>query len=52
MFGKKSQQSPDLTTPENVANPQKVYDRIAAGTCKDAKTELDSTHGVIPKNKR
>ncbi|MEV5782235.1 hypothetical protein AB0L42_14655 [Streptomyces sp. NPDC052287] len=52
MFGKKSQQSPDLTTPESVEKSQKVYDRIAAGTCKDAKTELDSTHGVTPKKKR
>lgn len=45
MFGKKSQQSSDLTSPEAVKKSQAVYDRIASGKCKDANAELDATHG-------
>ncbi|MFJ1973098.1 hypothetical protein ACIO93_31015 [Streptomyces sp. NPDC087903] len=50
MFGKKSQQSPDLTTPENVEKGQKVYDRIVSGECKDVPAELDAAYGISSKN--
>lgn len=43
MFGKKNES--DLTSPDAVAESQKVYDRIASGKCKDAKAELDTAHG-------
>ncbi|WP_393098615.1 hypothetical protein [Streptomyces sp. LN325] len=52
MFGKKSQQSSDLTTPESVKKSQAVYDRITSGKCKDATAELDTAHGRSSKNKR
>ncbi|MFE2586869.1 hypothetical protein [Streptomyces sp. NPDC059378] len=52
MFGKKSQQSSDLTSPESVKKSQAVYDRIASGECKDAAAELDATHGRGSKKKR
>ncbi|WP_405959199.1 hypothetical protein OG239_21670 [Streptomyces sp. NBC_00868] len=49
MFGKKSSSqsssSSDLTSPSSVAKSQKVYDRITSGKCKDARTELNATHG-------
>ena len=44
MFGKKTPAG-DLSTPENVAKGQKVYDRIASGKTKDAEKELDKTYG-------
>jgi hypothetical protein len=50
MFGKKTQQSPDLTTPENLRKGQQVYDRIVAGKCKDAKAELDAAYGLTDKS--
>ncbi|MFJ5267107.1 hypothetical protein [Streptomyces sp. NPDC088358] len=45
MSGKKSQQSPDLTTPENVQKGQQVYDRIVSGECTDTTAELNATYG-------
>ncbi|MCT9003475.1 hypothetical protein [Streptomyces rhizosphaerihabitans] len=45
MFDKKSQQSPDLTTPENVKKGQQVYNRIVSGQCKDVTAELKATYG-------
>ncbi|MGW3026344.1 hypothetical protein [Streptomyces sp. NPDC001221] len=45
MFGKKTQQSSDLTSAKSVQKSQKVYDRITSGKCKDAKSELDTVHG-------
>ncbi|MFE0509229.1 hypothetical protein [Streptomyces sp. NPDC058964] len=52
MFGKKSQQSPDLTNPENIAKGQKIYDRIVSGECKDVTAELNDAYGRSSKNKR
>ncbi|WP_181007461.1 hypothetical protein [Streptomyces sp. SM1] len=49
MFGKKTQQSTDLTSPESVKKSQTVYDRIVSGECKDATAELDAAHGRKPK---
>ncbi|MBC2904132.1 hypothetical protein [Streptomyces cupreus] len=51
MFGKKTQQSSDLTSPENVKKGQQVYDRIVSGKCKtkDVTAELDATYGRKPK---
>ncbi|WBO65999.1 hypothetical protein [Streptomyces camelliae] len=45
MFGVKSQQSLDLTSPEAVQRGQEVYDRIVAGECKDVEKELDEAYG-------
>ncbi|WP_406378238.1 hypothetical protein [Streptomyces sp. NBC_00197] len=45
MSDKKSQQSPDLTTPENVQKGQQVYDRIVSGECKDVTAELNDAYG-------
>ncbi|MGW1722336.1 hypothetical protein ACWCQK_05270 [Streptomyces sp. NPDC002306] len=45
MFGKKLQQSTDLTSPKAVKKSQRVYDRIASGKCRDVAAELDATHG-------
>ncbi|MFJ7302006.1 hypothetical protein [Streptomyces sp. NPDC099088] len=45
MSGKKSQESSDLTTPENLQKGQQVYDRIASGECKDVTAELKATYG-------
>ncbi|MFI8094009.1 hypothetical protein ACIF9R_37890 [Streptomyces sp. NPDC086080] len=44
MFGKKTQQSPDLTSPENVKKSQQVYARIVSGECEDATAELNAAH--------
>ncbi|MFG2419295.1 hypothetical protein ACGFWD_09605 [Streptomyces sp. NPDC048448] len=52
MFGRKSQQSSDLTTPENVKKGQQVYERIVTGQCKDVTAELNDTYGRSSKNKR
>ncbi|MFD8391810.1 hypothetical protein ACFV2N_22075 [Streptomyces sp. NPDC059680] len=52
MFGKKSQHSPDLTTPENFKKGQKVYDRIVSGECKDVTAELNDAYGRSSRNKR
>lgn len=52
MFGKKAQQSPDLTTPENVQKGQAVYDRMVAGKCKDVAAELNDAYGRSGKSKR
>ncbi|WP_173457046.1 hypothetical protein [Streptomyces sp. NRRL S-31] len=49
MFGKKNQQSTDLTSPENVAKGQKIYDRIERGQCKHPTAELHATFGTKPK---
>ncbi|MFI1166536.1 hypothetical protein ACH4UM_23770 [Streptomyces sp. NPDC020801] len=48
MFGKKSKSS-DLTSKENVAKGQQVYDRIERGQAKDVPAELDATYGRKPK---
>ncbi|MFF4563023.1 hypothetical protein [Streptomyces sp. NPDC001435] len=45
MFGDKTQQSSELTSPENVKKGQEVYDRIVSGECKDARAELDAAYG-------
>ncbi|MGW5178245.1 hypothetical protein ACWERY_28405 [Streptomyces sp. NPDC004082] len=45
MSGKKSQQSSDLTTSENVQKGQQVYDRMVSGECKDVTAELKATYG-------
>ncbi|MFG3168376.1 hypothetical protein [Streptomyces sp. NPDC048200] len=45
MSGEKSQQSPDLTTPENVQKGQQVYARMVSGECKDVTAELNNTYG-------
>lgn len=45
MSGEKSQQSSDLTTPENVQKGQQVYARIVSGECKDVTAELNDTYG-------
>ncbi|MFD9461698.1 hypothetical protein [Streptomyces sp. NPDC060027] len=45
MASKKSQQSSDLTTPENVQKGQQVYARIVSGECKDVAAELKATYG-------
>lgn len=39
------QQSPDLSSPENVAAGQQVYDRIVSGQCVDVTQELDEAYG-------
>ncbi|MGV9700807.1 hypothetical protein [Streptomyces sp. NPDC003483] len=52
MFGEKSQQSPDLTTPENVKKGQAVYDRIVADKCKVVTAELNEAYGLSSKNRR
>ncbi|MFF3451306.1 hypothetical protein ACFYXJ_29650 [Streptomyces sp. NPDC002667] len=44
MLDKKSQQSPDLTTPENVQKGQQVYARVVSGQCKDVTAELKATY--------
>jgi hypothetical protein len=38
------EQTPDLTTPENVARGQEVYDRMTPG--QDVKAELDAAYGI------
>lgn len=50
MFGKKTQQSTDLTSPENFRKGQKVYDRIVSGKCKDVTAELDAAPGRTSKH--
>ncbi|MGW3143680.1 hypothetical protein ACWDG1_03135 [Streptomyces sp. NPDC001177] len=45
MSGEKTQQSSDLTSPENVERGQAVYDRIISGECKDVRAELDAAYG-------
>jgi hypothetical protein len=45
MFGKKAQQSSDLSAPENVKKGQQVYDHIVIGKCKNAAAELDAAYG-------
>ncbi|MFJ7967063.1 hypothetical protein [Streptomyces sp. NPDC096324] len=45
MFDQKSQQSTDLTSPENVQKGQQVYDRMVSGECKDVAAELKATYG-------
>lgn len=49
MFGKKTQQTTDLTRPENVRKGREVYDRIASGKCKDAAAELNAAYGRTAK---
>ncbi|MET8447410.1 hypothetical protein [Streptomyces sp. NPDC005209] len=50
MFGKKTQQSPDLTSLDNFRKGQKVYDRILSGECKDVAAELHAAYGTKPKH--
>ncbi|MGW2721970.1 hypothetical protein [Streptomyces sp. NPDC001492] len=49
MFGKKTQQSTDLTSPKSVRKGQQVYDRIVSGKCKDVTAELDAAYGRTSK---
>lgn len=35
----------DLTSPENVAKGQEVYDRIVSGQCTDVTAELGEAYG-------
>ncbi|WP_203622062.1 hypothetical protein [Streptomyces sp. SID8499] len=49
MLGKKTQQTTDLTRPENVRKGREVYDRITSGKCKDAAAELDAAYGRTAK---
>ncbi|MGW0968316.1 hypothetical protein [Streptomyces sp. NPDC002516] len=51
MSGKKSQQSSDLTTPQNVSKGQAVYDRVTSGKCKDVTAELNAAYGRDGKRK-
>ncbi|WP_199546619.1 hypothetical protein [Streptomyces sp. N35] len=39
------QQTVDLTTPENVAKGQEVYDQVTSGQCRDVTQELDAAYG-------
>ncbi|MCF3129843.1 hypothetical protein [Streptomyces olivochromogenes] len=48
MFGEKTQQAPDLTSPENFEKGEAVYDRIVSGECKDARAELHAAYGTKP----
>ncbi|MFJ4475227.1 hypothetical protein [Streptomyces xanthochromogenes] len=45
MFGVKSQETSDLTSPEAVRRGQEVYDRIVGGECKDVEKELNEAYG-------
>ncbi|WP_329328459.1 hypothetical protein [Streptomyces mirabilis] len=46
MSGKKSQQWPDMTSPEKFKRGQAVYDRIVAGECEDVTAELNTAYGL------
>ncbi|WP_019980652.1 MULTISPECIES: hypothetical protein [unclassified Streptomyces] len=49
MLGEKTQQTTDLTRPENVKKGEEVYDRITSGKCTDAAAELDAAYGRTAK---